>query len=168
MEINITQKMEWLSARCNIQESDKEYIEFLLKETVIEVANKLNEKKPINLNKKFNYKVRNKSTGEFASTNNGKATWQRASAVLDILKGKTGYNNITKQTQPNWEVVLFTLDDPLTMSSADFLEHYREAEEAKLEKRRQKERDRQEQIELYHKERELETLRNLKQKYPNA
>jgi hypothetical protein len=169
MEVNITQKMEWLTKRCDLSQTEQEYIELMLKETALEVARNFQTKtKDIDLSRKFNYKVRNKETGSFASTGRSKATWQRASAVLDILKGKTGYNNINANNVDNWEVVLFPLEDSLTMSSADFLEYYKDAENEKIRKRQQKELERQEKIKQYQIEKELEVLRALKQKYPNA
>ena len=94
----------------------------------------------LDLNKKYNYKLRNLKTGKFYS-NGKKATWARAYAIIDLFKGR-GYRTLNRN---EWEVVLIPLENPLSISSEDFIELYREEDEQKALKKQDKENKRQEQ-----------------------
>jgi hypothetical protein len=119
----------------------------------------------IDLNKKYNYKLRNIKTGKFFS-NGKKATWARAYAIIDLFKkGRGYYRNLNKD---EWEVVLIPLENPLVITSEDFIEYYREEDEKKALKKKQAEEKRQEQRKKQRENEEKEILRQLKNKYPNV
>lgn len=119
----------------------------------------------LDLTKKYNYKLRNVKTGKFYS-NGKKATWARAYAIIDILKGGSYYPN--RLNKDEWEVVLIPLENPLVISSEDFIEYYREEDEKKLLKKKEAEEREQERRKKERENEEKELLRKLKSKYPNA
>lgn len=118
----------------------------------------------IDLNKKYNYKLRNIKTGKFYS-NGKKATWARAYAIIDLLKGGGYYRNLKRS---EWEVVLIPLENPLVISSEDFIEYYREEDEKKALKKKMREEKEQERRRKQRENEEKEILRQLKNKYPNV
>lgn len=118
----------------------------------------------IDLDKKYNYKLRNKKTGKFYS-NGRKATWARPLAVVDLLKGQTGWQALKAK---EWEVVLFPLEEPLVVDSADFLGHYEQRiadKKAKIEERKVKEAIKTKERKIAEEKR---LLKELKSKYPDA
>jgi hypothetical protein len=117
----------------------------------------------IDLTKKYNYKLRNLKTGKFYS-NGKKATWARAYAIIDLFKGR-GYRALNRN---EWEVVLIPLENPLVISSIDFIEYYREEDEKKALKKKRKEEKRQEQWKKQRENEEKQLLKQLQNKYPNV
>ena len=117
----------------------------------------------VDLSKQYNYKLRHKVTGSFYS-NSRKATWKRASAIMDILRGKWGYID----NPEDYEVVLIPLENAIEISTAEFMDYHIEAERQKdlikTEKREQqlKEKEKREEQE------EIAQLQMLKRKYPYA
>jgi len=118
----------------------------------------------IDLNKKYNYKLRNIKTGKFFS-NGKKATWARAYAIIDLFKKGGGRQGLNRN---EWEVVLIPLENPLSISSEDFIEYYREEDEKKELKKQDKEDKLQEQRKKMRENEEKELLKQLKNKYPNV
>ena len=91
----------------------------------------------IDLSKKYNFKIRNKKTGKFVTGNKSKSTWMQPGAVCDRIKGSTGW---PKHTKEDLEVILFQLDDPLTIPAVDFLEYHDTKRQAKKSSQAEKDR----------------------------
>jgi hypothetical protein len=117
----------------------------------------------IDLTKKYNYKLRNLKTGKFYS-NGKKSTWARPSAVIQALTGKTGWRSLKAK---EWEVVLIPLEDPLVISSDEFINFYKEKDDEKKRKKEEAEQRRREAVKKQKEREEIALLKMLKKKYPD-
>lgn len=91
----------------------------------------------VDLSKKYNFKIRHKETGKFITGNKSKSTWMRPSAVCDRLKGETGYRIPPIE---KLEVVLFPLEDPLTVDAEEFLDYHDTARQNRINAKKNKEK----------------------------
>lgn len=116
-------------------------------------------KKEIDFQKKYNYKIRIKSTGKFITATRSKTTWLRPSAVIDMLdsliKNYNAYKGASfKYKIEDLEVVLIPLQEMETVSVSDFIESY----EKKNKTVKAKKADRKRKAEIANIENEIASL----------
>jgi hypothetical protein len=75
---------------------------------------------------KFNYKIKDKRTGKFLTGSRSKATWLRASAVVDFIEHYTQkkHNNCTAS---DLEVAIIPLTEVNLVSAYDFIADYNDS-----------------------------------------